>query len=438
MSPPALPEPVPEAVTGFGHYNFSVSPVYRPASVEELRALLAPMRARGERPVFRGAGRSYGDASLHPGGPIVDLSRLRAIKGFDQAAGVVSLEPGVTYEDLWRFSVPRGFWPPVVPGTMMTTLGGSVAMNVHGKNNWAQGPLGEHVERLAVLRTSGAVEWIEKLDPELLDVVSGWGRPEPIVEIALHLKKVETGYLDVEVLPTKNLGEMLDLIDASKDKREYVVAWMDCFASGRALGRGVLHLAHPRARRPGEPLGLSVAEQLADIPVGRSLPVPLLLAGLRAMTFDGGMRLVNAAKYFAARRAAYRQSLVAFSFLLDYLPGWNSVYLPGGFIQYQLFIPKERAHAVFEKAVSLQHEAGVVSYLGVVKRHRPDRFRATHAVDGFSLALDFPVTSRNASRLIGLCRAYDRLVLENGGRLYKAKDCVGSVERLEGLRKAAA
>jgi len=438
MSAPASPGAVPEAVTGFGHYNFSVSPVHRPASVDELRGLLAPMRHRGERPVFRGAGRSYGDAALNPGGPVVDLGRLRAIKGFDETSGVVSLEPGVTFEDLWRFSVPLGFWPPVVPGTMFTTLGGCVAMNVHGKNNWARGPLGEHVERLAVLRASGAVEWIEKTDPRLLDVVSGWGRPEPIVEIALHLKKIETGYLDVEALPTKDLAEMLDLIDSFKDKREYVVGWMDCFASGRALGRGVLHLADPRVRRAGEPLGLSIEEQLSDIPVGKSLPVPLLLAGLRAMTFDGGMRMVNAAKYFTARRAAYRQSLVAFSFLLDYLPGWNSVYLPGGFIQYQLFIPKEKAHAVFGEVLSLQHEAGVVSYLGVVKRHRPDRFKATHAVDGFSLAMDFPVTSRNASRLIGLCRAFDRLVLENGGRLYKAKDCVGSVERLEGLRRAAA
>jgi hypothetical protein len=153
------------------------------------------------------------------------------------------------------------------------------------------------------------------------------------------------------------------------------------------------------------------------------------------------MRLVNAAKFHLARlqgRASYRQSLVAFSFLLDYLPGWNSVYRPGGFIQYQMFIPRERARVAFARALALQHELGVVSYLAVAKRHRPDRFAKTHAVDGFSLAMDFPITRTNASRLIRLCRAYDALVFESGGRLYKAKDCVGSVERLEALRKAAA
>ena len=34
-------------------------------------------------------------------------------------------------------------------------------------------------------------------------------------------------------------------------------------------------------------------------------------------------------------------------------------------------------------------------YLGVLKRHRPYPFLMTHAVDGYSLALDFKVTKRN-------------------------------------------
>ena len=89
------------------------------------------------------------------------------------------------------------------------------------------------------------------------------------------------------------------------------------------------------------------------------------------------MRFVNLGKYAASRlhgRARYRQSLVAYSFLLDYLPGWNEAYRPGGFIQYQLFVPRDAAEAAFEKALRLQHEMGVVSSLAVVKRHRADRF----------------------------------------------------------------
>jgi FAD/FMN-containing dehydrogenase len=162
-----------------------------------------------------------------------------------------------------------------------------------------------------------------------------------------------------------------------------------------------------------------------------------MLLGLRLTAKGPQMRAVNAAKYLVANlagRTDFRQSLVAYSFFLDYLPGWNEVYRPGGFIQYQLFVPKERAEEAFARAIRLQHEHGAVSSLAVMKRHRADSFPRSYASDGFSLALDFPVTRRNSGPLLRLCRAYDRLLLEVGGRIYKAKDCVGSYERLAAAR----
>jgi len=146
---------------------------------------------------------------------------------------------------------------------------------------------------------------------------------------------------------------------------------------------------------------------------------------------------VNAGKFLAGRAIGphrYRQTLAAFNFLLDVLPEWRNVYRPGGFIQYQLFVPKERALQAMSEAIRLQHRLGVVSYLAVVKRHRLDPSPNGYTPDGFSLALDFPVTSRNASRLIALCRRYDALVREAGGKVYRAKDCVGSWERADAAR----
>jgi decaprenylphospho-beta-D-ribofuranose 2-oxidase len=214
---------------------------------------------------------------------------------------------------------------------------------------------------------------------------------------------------------------------------------MDCWAAGKALGRSVVHAAREHPATDGEPRGLSVAEQLADVRLG-PLPLPLMLLGLRLTATGPQMRFVNFAKYALSAlrgRHRYRQSLVAYSFLFDYLPGWNEAYRPAGFIQYQLFVPKEAAEEAFGKALTLQHEKGIVSSLAVVKRHRADRFPGGYVLDGFSLALDFPVTRRSASRLIALCRDFDALLLRCGGRAYKAKDCVGSVERLARARKTA-
>ncbi len=434
MTPPL--RPAPERVEGFGLYNFSVSPVYRPSTLGELAAVLADCRARGEAPVFRGAGRSYGDAALNPAGPVVELTNLNAIRALDEETGVVRAAAGLTLGDLWKASVPKGFWPPVVTGTMNVTLGGAVAVNVHGKNGWKRGTIGDHLESVTVLRAGGVLEEIRAGSAALADVVGNTRAADPIVEVALHLKKLRSGYLDVEAFATGNLAATLAGIDGAKEDWEYVVGWMDCWASGRALGRSVLHVANEHVPAPGEPAGLSVEEQVADIKTG-PLPVPLLLLGLKLTARGPQMRLVNGAKFLAGRiagRARYRQSLVAYSFLLDYVAGWNEAYRPGGFIQYQLFVPKERAEEAFSRALVLQQEAEVVSSLAVIKRHRADTFPRAYAPDGFSLALDFPVTRGNAGPLVRLCRSFDRVLLETGGRAYPAKDCVGTVGRLAAVR----
>lgn len=156
------------------------------------------------------------------------------------------------------------------------------------------------------------------------------------------------------------------------------------------------------------------------------VPKSVVWRVLRGLNRRAGMRLLNGAKHHASRLLGngkpHLQSLVAFSFLLDYVPNWRWAYLPGGFIQYQSFIPKEHAREVFRRQIAMQQEAGLESFLGVLKRHRPDRFLFSHAVDGYSLALDFKVTQGNWPRLQALAHRMNDLVLEAGGRFYLAKD----------------
>lgn len=62
--------------------------------------------------------------------------------------------------------------------------------------------------------------------------------------------------------------------------------------------------------------------------------------------------------------------------------------------------------------IKLSHKNGLPSYLGVTKRHRPDKFLLTHAVDGFSLAMDFKVTNKNRAKLNGMLQEFDQIVLQ--------------------------
>jgi FAD/FMN-containing dehydrogenase len=150
------------------------------------------------------------------------------------------------------------------------------------------------------------------------------------------------------------------------------------------------------------------------------------------------MRLINALKYFAGQReagkGAHRESHAAFNFLLDYVPGWKLAYRPIGLIQYQVFVPAERAAATMEKIMAMSRAAGLPPYLAVFKRHRPDEFLLSYEVDGYSLALDYRVTPANRERVWALAHQMDEVVLEAGGRFYFAKDSTlqrGAVERFQ-------
>ena len=152
---------------------------------------------------------------------------------------------------------------------------------------------------------------------------------------------------------------------------------------------------------------------------------------LRLFNHDAGMRLMNAVKQVAGRmeewKGFYRQSHAAFNFLLDYVPDWKYAYsrrAGEGLIQYQAFLPKERAHEGFRRLFEEGHRSGHVPFLGVLKRHRPDPFWMTHALDGWSMAMDLKVSAANRESLWATCRRFSEICLDVGGRFYFAKDLV--------------
>lgn len=427
--------PTLEVLEGWGLANFARSWVYRPRTEEEVGEALRDAERRGLSVVHRGAGQSYGDAALNEGGAVVEMSGLNRIPEFDAERGLVRAEAGVTIRQLWECVLPSGWWPPVVPGTMAPTLGGCVAMNVHGKNGVQAGPIGEHVEGLTLLRPSGEVVRLEAVS--LQSVIGAQGLNGTILDVTLRLKRVRSGYLGVSPVVVRSLDEALESLDAAVADSDYTVGWLDAFARGRALGRGLLHAArylpsdHVLAGK-----GLAVAAQRLPARVAGVFPKRHAWRLLRLFTHDAGMRAIGTGRYVSGRIAGsrpYLQSHAAFHFLLDYVPNWNYAYRPHGLVQYQLFVPKTVAPHALGEALRLQHRRGVVSYLAVLKAHRAEAGAASYAVNGYSLALDFPVRPRRLADLMALVRDFDALRAEVGGRIYAAKDAV-SVGRLPPTR----
>ncbi|HTR96504.1 MAG TPA: FAD-binding oxidoreductase [Candidatus Acidoferrales bacterium] len=420
---------------GFGGSRRAVSRHVRPSETAELPGLFA--RAIEERLAvsFRGSGRSYGDASLNEGGLAIDVRGLNRVLAFDPGAGVAEVEPGVTIEDLWRLGLPRGWWPSVVPGTMFPTVGGCVAMNVHGKNCFRAGPFGDHVTELDLVTGDGALRTLSReREPEIFRAtVAGLGLLGAVTRVKLRLHRVEGGRLRVHPLRVRNLSEMFDAFASRLAKADYLVGWIDGFAGGGSLGRGLVHEANYQgaAEDPQGAEWLAVERQGLP-PSIMGVPRSIVWRFMRLLASDPGMRLVNAAKYHLPERlggdGSFLETHVAFAFLLDYVPNWRLAYGDDGFIQYQVFLPDATARAGMAEVLECCRRRGIVTYLGVFKRHRPDEFLLSHGLDGWSLAMDFPVSRRDRAPLDRLTAELTGIVLAAGGRFYAAKDSVLDAE----------
>lgn len=438
---------------GFGYSTRSVSPFVVPRSVEEVAEVFAWAQAEGVHVGLRGSGRSYGDAAMNGGHLVMDMTGFNRVLGWDPAAGVLDAEPGVTIQDVWRHTLGDGWWPSVVPGTMFPTLGGCAAMNIHGKNHYRKGGFGDHVLEVDLVTPQGErLTLSREREPELFHaVIGGFGMLGTMTRVRIGLTRVSGGRLRVRQLPARDLDEQFALFEAHEKDSDYLVSWVDCIQGGAGLGRGQVHVAW-YTREGEDPEGAErMAPERQDLP-GTILGVPRSLVGtiLGFFNFDAGMRVVNLAKYLASRFSStrpYLQGHVAFHFLLDYVPTFRNAYAPHGFIQYQPFVPRANAKRVFKQILELNRARGIVSYLGVMKRYRPDDFLLSHALDGYSMAMDFPVTPRNREALWKMCHDMNEIVLDAGGRFYPAKDSVlrpqdlyrawgqERVERFRGLRR---
>ena len=432
MTEQALPYQRFLCLENFGHSLCAQSFVYRPTSIEELDKLFKYARETGLTVSLRGAGRSYNDAALNGGGIVFDLSRMNKFLDWNAETGVVTVEPGVTLEQLWQKVLPDGWWPPVVSGTMTTTLGGCLGCDIHGKNNFRMGPIGEHVlEFTALLPTGAEITCSLKKNGDLFRaMIGGLGMLGVFTSITLQMKRQYSGLLNVHAWNVPDLEHHLDGILAAAPEHNYTVGWLEATARGKALGRGQLHTADylKEGEDPQAAKTLQVAYQTLPPRFFGVVPKSILHYFMAPFGNNPMWSMVDVVKYHMGREKTYRQSHAAFHFLLDYIPKWELAYGRGGLIQYQSFLPKETAREAWTELLKLSHQRGLPSYLGVTKRHRPDQFLLSHAVDGFSLALDFKVTNRNRARLSTLLQDFDRIVLEAGGRFYFAKNSETSAE----------
>ncbi len=400
--------------------------VYRVADRAGILRALAEARARRLPLIPHGAGHSYTDAALNTAGIVLDLTPMCQILAWDPARGIMRVEPGVTLGALARRAAPDGWWPAVAPSTPEVTIGGCAAMNVNGRNAWKCGPFGAHILALEVLLAGGETRTLSHAhEPELMRAVIGsLGLLGIITAITLQLQPSASGFVSLRRRAAASLPQVLALFAAAEPASDYMEAWLDGFASGPQLGRGVFTSA---SLCPAGDAPLARAATVTPEPAERSaIPGLGLAAALAQPLLPAGVRLANRARYERIRlfnaQAPQRRGLWSNSFWPAPVAALQRALCPQGVETFQAFVPRPQAAEIFCALLRYSQRQGCPPVWCIVKQHRRDPFLLSYQVDGFSLELIYARTRQAADTLEPMLRHMLALVLEAGGRFYLAKD----------------
>ena len=399
-----------KVVSNWNNYPKIFSEISEPVSTEEIVSIVNNFDSL----IARGAGRSYGDASLFD--TILSTSKYNSILTFDPEGQSITVQAGVLLDSILKLAVPYNLFLHVVPGTKFITVGGAIASDIHGKNHVRRGSFGEYVMELTLLNEEGKIIHVSReKNPSLFYSTFGaMGLTGIILTAKIKLKRIPSELVKKNVSIYYNLKDLLNAF--MQTKSEYSIAWLDYFSFNENEINSVFQSgdfaeirgqSYPTSKRNSTP------DQAAF-----TMPFDLpswFMNRLFIRTFNW--------LYFRLIKRSKKESLVhyeSFLFPLDKIKDWNKWYGKNGFIQYQFVLPIslsfEGIEAVLKEIQNSDHwvVSCTLKRLGKKISYSPMSFPE----EGFTLALDFKITNG----IFEFLERLDHIVLKYKGKIYLAKD----------------
>ena len=360
-----------------------------------------------------GLGRSYGDSCLNDGGVLLTTPGLNRYIHLDPESGVLTCEGGVTFDDIIQTLLPRGWFLPVTPGTRFITVGGAIANDIHGKNHHTAGSFGCHVLGFELLRSDGSRRWCSPTEnTDFFEAtIGGLGLTGLITSAQFQLIPSYGPWYSVTHTRFANLTGFFEVDAQYRETAPYTVAWVDCVARGKQLGRGIYMSGN--AAPPADQGKLAKAAKAKRFPMNAP---SWLLNGHTVRAFNQA--------YFhkeSARPRTFTSHYEPFFYPLDAVLDWNKLYGKSGFYQYQCVVPYDGARDPIREIIDRIAHSGQGSFLAVLKTFgdRTSPGWLSFPRRGITLALDFPNRGATTEKLF---QELDDVVRQVKGALYPAKD----------------
>ena len=356
----------------------------------------------------RGMGRSYGDSANSP--TVIESTYLDHFIEFDVTTGVLTCEAGVSIREILQLIVPKGWFVPVTPGSSFVTIGGAIASDVHGKNHHLSGTFSEHLLSFCLMLGSGEIVSVTKdVYPDLFRATcGGMGLTGMILSARIQLKPIQSSRIIQSIIKTNCLEEVCEQFEAN-DASTYSVAWIDCLASGKCLGRSLLML------------GEHSQDGTLEFRKKKSQNLPIDMPQFLLNHYS--IKAFNAL-YYHRVISKKKTEIIPFEpyfYPLDAIGNWNRLYGKAGFVQYQFVLPKADGVKGLRQILEVIVASGKGSFLAVLKAFgRANENFLSFPIEGYALALDFKMSEET----VQLIKLLDSMVVEMGGRIYLTKDAL--------------
>ncbi len=408
-------------LSNWGNYPVIDAEVKSFINEDSLRTIIKT----SEEIIPRGLGRCYGDSALNKN--IISTLRFNHMLCFNDETGELVCESGVSLEEILDIFVPRGWFLPTTPGTKFVTVGGAIASNVHGKNHHESGSFCNHVNWLDLMLSNGdTVRCSRSENSDLFEATcGGMGLTGITLRASFNLIPIESAFIRQEVIRANNFEEIMQVFADSADWT-YSVAWIDCLSKGDNLGRSVMmrgeHAKVSEIRNNAHKNAPLILPKKMKFNVPFNFPY-FALNSLSVKAFN--------ALYFGKSPKKPTESIIdydQFFYPLDSVLNWNRIYGKKGFTQYQFVLPIESGKEGMEAILNKIADSGLGSFLAVLKLFGKQEDMLSFPTEGYTLALDFPISDK----LFPILDELDAMVLDYGGRLYMAKDVRMNAKMLSG------
>lgn len=397
-------------LSGWGKYPLINASANAPRNIDDILSLVK----QGDT-IARGNGRAYGDSAISIKNTI-HMKHFNHLLEFDSSTGNLIIESGVLLVDIIETFMPRGWFPFVTPGSKFVTVGGMIAADVHGKNHHKEGSFGNYVEWIDIITCDGTIKRCSNSENKDLFqwTIGGMGLTGIILRASIRLRPIESAWISQKTLVAKDIFQAMKLFEESNDAT-YSVAWIDCLQRGKTLGRSIVMLGDHAEKIS---LPLKFRKQPLLTPVKKKLVIPFYFPSWALNRLS--VKIFNNLYYWNEKRKPKRQLVDwdTFFYPLDRMLGWNKIYGRKGFAQFQCVIPLKHAE---QGIISLLEEIAKFdagSFLAVLKKFGAQNSMFSFPMEGYTLALDFPINVKTLT----LMKELDKITIRNKGRFYLAKD----------------